>query len=519
MTEESKLVKILKTAGKVVGYVFVGIGAAGLIFVPMMAAGCGKTNQNNGTAITNPTNSTNPANPGQVNPSDPGNTGKPIITPPTTDPGEVTPPGEEIVQKTEEALIDEYHQEIEDKFQDSLGHTYIPEDEEFYYYDYDEQTKVVSLNCFGTLGEDLETSAGLKKFLDGWENRNVLELFRFESTGREIQIGNTVYNDLTIGSTEFTLQMGIDPKTEVVSKFGEIDKDGNKYTMPYCAVTKDNTYIGFFSAEINEANPTDEEKYQALMANCESVIEFDVGLLIPEYFKEAKAPTIIETPEVTTLDYSGVEQKMEEWANARSSSSGLNEIISYGTDAEGNFYAVLDTYGRAGSSIRLQKLDGSYSLETQEEIDEFVETFNFDQINEVLKIGKASSDITVDGTTYSKDGIDGDNLLARAAGVENAKLTWFTTPSDPSLTHMSSTHYSGKVTMMCLYGEDDDLKIKSYDFASECDPNATCEEIFELVVNQQGIIDEYLNHEEIVQIGKNLKAAKEVQPSAVAMEK
>ena len=373
MTEERKLIRILKATGKAGKIVIVGLAAAGTIFLPAILTGCGQSNQNTGATITNPTGSTNPVTPGTVNPGDPGNTGKPIINPPTTDPGEDTPPGEEIVEKTEEELVAEYWQEIEDKFQDSLGYAYFPDDEEFYYYE--KQDGVVSLNCFGTLGEDLQTSAGLKKLLDTWGNRNVLELFNFEATNDEIQIGDTVYGDPIKGKTDFTDQMGIET-AQVVSKFGGYTQDGNKYSMTCCAVTAEKTYMGHFSAEIDKENPTEEEIYEVVMANCEDVDILEFGMDVNE-IEGAKAPTIIETPEVTTLDHSALEQKLEEVIEASAKYTNVDEILAYSV-VDGVLLAVTKVPG----AVRTYELtlDENVSLDTQQGIKQFVDSLSKDMV-------------------------------------------------------------------------------------------------------------------------------------------
>ena len=514
MTEETKtkLKKMLKVAGKVGEIFIVGLAAAGTIFLPMILTGCGQSNQkNNGTTITNPTSSTNPVNPGQVNPSDPGNTGKPIINPPTTDPGKDTPPGEEIVEKTEEELVAEYWQEIEDKFQDSLGYAYFPDDEEFYYYE--KQDGVVSLNCFGTLGEDLQTSAGLKKLLDTWGNRNVLELFNFEATNDEIQIGDTVYGEPIKGKTDFTDQMGIET-AQVVSKFGGYTKDGNKYSMTCCAVTAEKTYMGHFSAEIDKENPTEEEIYEAVMANCEDVDILEFGMDVNE-IEGAKTPQTIETPEVTTLDYSALEQKLEEVIEDSGFLINITEILSYSVIDD-----VLLTVVKMPNSVRTYEfaLDENVSLETQQGIDQFVDSLSKDALVQGegakpisrVSITCASSDITVDGTTYSKEGIDGDNIFAAQCGVTNGAVKTY-------VSDMKSRTYGDYPSGYCrgfdvlVVGDD---RIGMYHGTVDYDC-ATDNHWDNIIIDDKHSI----SLTGAIDIGKNLKVEKEVQPSAVAMEK
>jgi len=209
------------------------------------------------------------------------------------------------------------------------------------------------------------------------------------------------------------------------------------------------------------------------------------------------------------LDFSGLETALETVITSKSKYYSVNDILSYAIK-DGKLRVVFDYSISSNNGVAIYEADVNTTFDTQEKIDNYVDNFDKKDFTGVLYIVKAGSDITTtDGTTYSKSGIDGDNLLARAAGVENAIYTWFSEPSAASLSTMSTTHYRGRVSMMCLYEENNELKAKYYDFSSECQSDDSKAKIFSKIINKEGIIEEYNNHEVTIIMGENLMAEAE----------
>lgn len=136
----------------------------------------------------------------------------------------------------------------------------------------------------------------------------------------------------------------------------------------------------------------------------------------------------IDDPQQEELDFSALETKLEEVILAKHRNSQLNEIISYSVK-DGKMILVYDYSNKTGtvSNVVGYELNTSVDdLDTQEKINTVVESISKDSYSNpsLFSFGKTSSDITVDGETYSKDGIVGDNIFAEKCGVENALMTY-----------------------------------------------------------------------------------------------
>lgn len=221
-----------------------------------------------------------------------------------------------------------------------------------------------------------------------------------------------------------------------------------------------------------------------------------------------------DTPddEVTdTLDFSALETKLKEVILAKHRNTTLNEIISYSAE-NGKMYLVYDTQGSAGSSIRAYELTLNVDdLSTQENIDLVTSSISKDSYNgsALVSIGKASSDITVNGTTYSKDGIEGDNAFARQCGIDNAIMTYVSDMGIKTYYSNFDTGY-GKSFYVLVISEDSEnnIVISKGRYAVECDANNTYteEQLYSNFFTDNKYIKD--NNEEAdieLNLGKNLK--------------
>ena len=150
-------------------------------------------------------------------------------------------------------------------------------------------------------------------------------------------------------------------------------------------------------------------------------------------------------------------------------------------------------------------------LSTQENIDLVTSSISKDSYNgsALVSIGKASSDITVNGTTYSKDGIEGDNAFARQCGIDNAIMTYVSDMGIKTYYSNFDTGY-GKSFYVLVISEDSEnnIVISKGRYAVECDANNTYteEQLYSNFFTDNKYIKD--NNEEAdieLNLGKNLK--------------
>lgn len=215
-----------------------------------------------------------------------------------------------------------------------------------------------------------------------------------------------------------------------------------------------------------------------------------------------------DTPddEVTdTLDFSALETKLEEVILAKHRNPVLNEILAYSAE-NGKMYLVYDVKSfRTGlSGIYAQELSISVdNLSTQENIDLAINGLSTSSFvgDALVSIVKTSSDIIVNGTTYSKDGIEGDNAFARQCGIDNAILTYVSDMATQTFAN-TSTGYGRLINVLVLSEQEGELVITKKEFLAESSSYHTNEQIYTNLVTEG---KNYINREAEINLGKNLK--------------
>ena len=223
-----------------------------------------------------------------------------------------------------------------------------------------------------------------------------------------------------------------------------------------------------------------------------------------------------DTPddEVTdTLDFSALETKLEEVILAKHRNSVLNEILAYSAQ-DSKMYLLYDfgiTTGTSNSVVLFELNIDATDLSSQENIDLVTSSISKDSYNgsALVSIGKTSSDITVNGTTYSKDGIEGDNAFARQCGIDNAIMTYVSGMGIKTYYSNFDTGY-GKSFYVLVISEDSEnnIVISKGRYAVECDANNTYteEQLYSNFFTDNKYIKD--NNEEAdieLNLGKNLK--------------
>ena len=190
-----------------------------------------------------------------------------------------------------------------------------------------------------------------------------------------------------------------------------------------------------------------------------------------------------DTPgdEVTdTLDFSALETKLEEVIESTGRNIIVNDILSYSVNG-GKLYVLADMTRSNGTFVNLYSATVSNDLSTQDNIDDLTASLTTDMLDKttdgatatLVSIGKASSDITVNGTTYSKDGIEGDNAFARQCGIDNAIMTYVSDFGSKTYADFETGY--GKSFYIFVISEDDDknLIVEKFAYGVECDANNT----------------------------------------------
>ena len=218
-----------------------------------------------------------------------------------------------------------------------------------------------------------------------------------------------------------------------------------------------------------------------------------------------------ETPQPERLDFSGLEAKLVEVITSQSKYNKVNEIISYSIN-KGKFYVVIDYEAKHGSRIGLYNMETSEGLSTQESINQFCSDIVVENFSG-LTFGKASSDITVDDQTYSKDGIEGDNPFARQCGVENAWMTYVSDIGKPVLNPNSSTNYFSGYQVLVVFLKDGEIYIRNQPINVECEKGYSEQKILEASLSGEHYVGGELQLSELINLGINLKNPKVAQAS------
>lgn len=215
------------------------------------------------------------------------------------------------------------------------------------------------------------------------------------------------------------------------------------------------------------------------------------------------------TPGEEKLDFSALETKLEDIFEDKLFGASVNDVVSYGLKEDG-IYIVYDFTRNDQDSIAVYKISNDgLDLSDQTKIDAFANELTKNDIQAIVTMKKASSDITVDGETYSKDGIVGDNIFAEQCGVENAVMTYVGTPGSNNFDSRFNTGYSKQVQVLALYNDaSNNLVAKKVVFDVENFSGYSNDQVYTNLVTEGKSI---LHSEDEYALGENLKASPEVE--------
>ena len=187
----------------------------------------------------------------------------------------------------------------------------------------------------------------------------------------------------------------------------------------------------------------------------------------------------------------------------------MNEILSYSV-VDGKLLLVYDLQYISTNldQIYLQELSINVNdLNSQENINNVAENLSKSSFasSPLATIIKTSSNITVDGVEYSKDGIDGDNPFARRCGITNAVKTYVSGLGGLSFAN-TSTQYWQTIRVLVLSETNGEFNVTKAEFVAESDLGYTDEQVYKNLLINNDIEKSYLRTPmQIVNLGENMK--------------
>ena len=211
-----------------------------------------------------------------------------------------------------------------------------------------------------------------------------------------------------------------------------------------------------------------------------------------------------DDPQPEELDFSGLEEKLVEIAGEVKDYYDLQELVSYSIDDE-NVYFVADLKLMKNNMIAIYKAKNTFDLNTQEGINGLSLTLDKSSFIEIASMQKTKVDIKVDGVTYSKEGIEGDNPFARQCGVENA---WMTYVSDPGTQTFANTETGyGKIVKLLILGNSNSAMLK--EIVVESFSGISNDQVYQNFLQSRA----YENSSQQYTLGDNLKKTKIAEAS------
>lgn len=202
-------------------------------------------------------------------------------------------------------------------------------------------------------------------------------------------------------------------------------------------------------------------------------------------------------PQPTKLDFSGLEEKLVNVFEEKIRGNVVNNF-TYSIKDE-TLYVVYDYSGNNRTSVAVcgYVIGENEEFSTQSDIDKTVDVINKKNFNLLMSVQKSKTDITANGETYSKDGIEGDNIFARRCGVENASMTYISNLGSQTFAD-TNTGYGKIIGILNLTNEN---KVVLKKFVVEYYSGYSDEQCYENLLNDQ---TSYLNDEEFIDLGESI---------------
>ena len=346
-----------------------------------------------------------------------------IVDPTPDDPTPVDPTPVEDLDATAED-ISKFEEVLAEKVGEIDGYDFI--DGNFYCYGKSEgNTTFYSFK----LSEDsgFEKKKEVESLTEDVEN--IQKIFTINSEKSYVEYLGKKYNINSIkGQNIFASRLGIQNDQSITTV--QIKVEENEASMDVVVVTGTKTTIGKVST-ISLTALTEQEALDLLTNEAFSDIETqeipfgaDTSKIISEVPETIETPVVDPDDPVEELNFTNLEEKIKASGDSMKYEYVVKNLLGYNLDENGNLVVLADISRKSSNIIGLFILEGSYSFETQEDIDKLTADVGMKDFKRGESIVKASSDIRFDEYTFSKDGIKGDNPFAQSSGVENPILTF-----------------------------------------------------------------------------------------------
>lgn len=333
------------------------------------------------------------------------------------------------------------------------------------------------------IGEDagLETVGQLENLKE--DLNEIQNVFSIKTEKNYLEYDGMKYNLNAIkGKNIFAERVGKNSENSVTTV--DLEVNGTEATMKIYVVTGNETKVATIKTSSSVAMTVEDALDQLLLEDfSEMTTETITSGIDATRIDSAERPEeVIIAPAV--LDYSALESKIIASGSKMVSGYSVKELLGYSV-IDGDLYVITTLERKNRSDMNgVFKLDGEFSCEDQKNIDLISSSIGNEEFSRVVTLNAAQSDVTIDGVTYSKSGIEGDNIFAQQCGIENAELTFLS--EDPGVGGQSyggfASGYQRKMKILLIYEDNGEYIVSSRDVWVESSSNHTREEIYKNMI-------------------------------------
>ena len=381
-----------------------------------------------------------------------------------------------------------------------------------YLYVFDQTLTGVEINFCNILeGEGIETNFQLKKLSESIGQYGFMNYMKISDISDSIVYDGYEYFNNSIGAHPFYPSANIDTRISV-QKFDKIldesSSTGYSVVAKYIVGENDQTKAVYVRRDIPETATLADMVTAVQSAQGVTSILNDKTDILKESQIVYHAPQEVIADQ--TIDFTALENKLVEIGNEIKRGYSLNNLLNCSVSNEG-LYIIVDISNSLGANlVNVYSSTGNFDVSTQDGIDDIVANISADDFTEVVSIKKSTSDITANGETYSKDGIEGDNAFARQCGVDNAIMTWVSGLGNSIYSDFDTGYEKNFYVLTLSKNNNNELVVNKFRNAVECDAGDTYtnEKLYSNFF-EEGKYFNYVDSTESFNLGQNLKPEEE----------